>query len=709
MSRYVYADEEPQGRYVFVDDTPTVVKAGNALNDIPRQVGLTARYGLEGLGQALQVGTEPIRYLMDKVTPEREQTLSGLVTGEKKPKSLPLSMVASNVADWIGLPKPQNATERVVGDATRLVAGGGGVMGLSGALSRSASGVTQNVLQSLASNPMQQTSAAVGAGLAGGSSREAGGGDLQQAGSALLGGVAGGLVPGLVNAGTSAVRGVVGKMTQTPAQIDQRLNVVFERAGMDYSQVPERVRQSLRTEAASAIAAGRDLNPQALGRLADFKALNVTPTKGMVTLDPVQITREQNLAKIGANSADGQLQGLARTQNENNQRFIQVLNEGGANRGDAMSAGQRAINSIQAQDDALKSAVSERYTAARAMPGADIPLNRSAVVNSVFDALAKENKMAYLPESISNTLNTVSQGVIERNGQRFEVPFTANVLDNLLTDIATAQRGTQDGNVKAALKIARDAITATPIQPVKNTFGGNQLVTDAGAQFLRAKDAQAGQYMDALNEARKAAAQRFGWQESSRPVEAALGGAQPDDFVKRFVIGGKLSDVQALKNTVDIAPLKDAVVGYLKDRALSGAADEVGKFSQSAFNKAIRDIGKEKMATLFSQEELDQLQRLGRVASYAQAQPIGSAVNNSNSGALMLGRGLDVLNQIPILGPNIAPAIKNIEVGIQQRAAQNVGKGLLAPQQQISPRAGLLAPVTAYSGGLLAPPMVNDR
>ena len=29
--------------------------------DIPRQVGLTARYGIEGLGQAAGVVTEPIR------------------------------------------------------------------------------------------------------------------------------------------------------------------------------------------------------------------------------------------------------------------------------------------------------------------------------------------------------------------------------------------------------------------------------------------------------------------------------------------------------------------------------------------------------------------------------------------------------------------------------------------------------------------------
>lgn len=703
MSRYVYADEEPKGRYVFVDDTPTVVKAGNALNDIPRQIGLTARYGLEGLGQALQVGTEPIRYLMDKVTPEREQTLSGLVTGEKKPKSLPLSMVASNVADWVGLPKPQNATERVVGDATRLVAGGGGVMGLSGALSRGASGITQNVLQSLASNPMQQTSAAVGAGLAGGSSREAGGGDLQQAGSALLGGVAGGLVPGLVNAGTSAVRGVVGKMTQTPAQIDQRLNVVFERAGMDYSQVPERVRQSLRTEAASAIAAGRDLNPQALGRLADFKALNVTPTKGMVTLDPVQITREQNLAKFGANSADGQLQGLARTQNENNQRFIQVLNEGGANRGNVDAAGNLVVGSVTGRRDALRNAEQAVWNEAKNLPGYKQPIS-SGVISDINFALGDEGLMPFMNPTISRYMEAFQTGQ----------PFTPQAYRNLQSMLSNEiQKG---GNEGAAARLARNVLEQSDLRPAGFADAGNALTTPRMAAGMRAADQGANEAIDAVNRARSATRAAYAYEESSPLVRSVLSDGATNDpqrIADRFVIGGtarEAADVAQQVGPQGLQEIKNALVAHLKEKALNRGADEVGKFSQSAYNKALQELSRGgKLELFFSPEEIAQLQRLGRVTSYAQAQPIGSAVNNSNSGALLLGRGIDALDKMPFIGPMVAPALKNIDVSIQQRAAQNVGKGLLAPQQPISPRAGLLAPVTAYSGGLLAPPMVNDR
>ena len=93
-------------------------RAGDAIMDIPRQVGLTARYGIEGLGQAAGVVTEPIR--------------QGLNVGLRAiglPEAAPTGQVLSSAADAIGLPQPQNENERVVGDVARMMASSGGVMG----------------------------------------------------------------------------------------------------------------------------------------------------------------------------------------------------------------------------------------------------------------------------------------------------------------------------------------------------------------------------------------------------------------------------------------------------------------------------------------------------------------------------------------------------------------------------------------------------
>lgn len=685
--------EGPWSHYVATEADPAAVRAGSALNDIPRQLGLTARYGLEGLANTAQVITEPLRYLTDRATG---------MTGRTKP----LGALATQAADALGLPSPENANERVIGDATRLVAGAGGLAGSASAAAK-LPGMVGTVMGGLAANPAAQLTSAGGAGLAGGASREAGGSALEQGGAALIGGVAGGLVPGAAQAVGNVARRAL-TPTLSPQQLDVQLSSVLEKAGADYSQIPENVRRSLRAELASSLQAGKELDPEAVRRLADFRTVGAVPTRGMVSQNPVQITREQNLAKMAANSADDQLHGLPLMQNQNNQTLIRNLNDAGASRGDPFAAGQQAIGSIAARDAAEQARVTGLYNTARAMPGGNTPLDRTPVVNGIYDALARENKMAFLPPEVSNMLNTISKGTIRVEGREFQVPFDANALDNLMTTIATAQRGTQDGNVKAALAIARRAIDEAAISPIKNNARvvGNPLVTEQTAAALRGADAEAPAFMKALNEARSAARGRFGWQESSRPVEAALGGAAPDTFVKKFVLGGTLDDAQAVAREAPTAAMKDAIVAHLKEKALSGSADEVGKFSQAAYNKALNAIGDRKLSVFFSPEELTQLRAVGRVASYIQAQPVGSAVNNSNSGALILGRGMDAINsvagKIPFGRAAIIDPLRSINLSVSQRQAQNVVPGLLAPVERPPMAPSLLLPGVAAAGGLLS-------
>ena len=256
-----------------------------------------------------------------------------------------------------------------------------------------------------------------------------------------------------------------------------------------------------------------------------------------------------------------------------------------------------------------------------------------------------------------------------------------------------------------ALSTVRRALDETPLMSAPQVNPGNMPAVPGTVPPSPATLGQ--ESIDAFNQARQAARQRFGWQESARPIEAALNGAQPDDFVQKFGIRGTVADASALAQNAPTAEVKNAILAHLKDKALNGSADEVGKFSQSAYNKALNQIGDRKLALFFSPEELQQVRMLGRVASYMQNQPVGSAVNNSNSGALLLGKGIDVLNQIPVLGPLAGPALQNINVSLQQRAAQNVLPGLLAAQPRQPMTSGLLAPAAAFSGGLLAPPVAN--
>lgn len=655
--------------------------AGKSLNrglsDIPRQLGLTARYALEGPAQAAQVFTEPVAGLM---------RWAGIPTR-------PLGEIASGAADAIGLPKPETSQERVVGDATRLLAGTGGMLGASRAIAQ-LPGMVGTVGAGMAANPTAQLTSATGAGTMGGLSREGGGSELQQAGAALIGGVAGSMVPGAANAAVNAGKRLFNRLT--PQQMDVQISQVLQRAGMDYSQVPERARQSLRTQMQDALRAGQELDPAAVRRLAEFHTIGATPTRGMVTQDPVRITQEMNLAKMGANAGDDGLQGLARVQNQNNTRLINVMNEAGANRGDAFAAGQGAIGAIQAQDEALAGRVSNLYQQARDTSGRSAQLDGAAFTRAANQMLDEGLLGGALPPDVANHMNRIARG---------EVPFDVNYAEQLKTRIAALQRATNDGSARMALGMVRRALDETPLMSAPQVNPGN---LPAVPGTVPPSPMQLGQEsINAFNEARNAARQRFGWQESARPIEAALNGAQPDKFVENFVIRGSVADASAVARNAPTEEVKNAILAHLKEKALGGAADEVGKFSQSAYNKALNQIGDRKLSLFFSPEELNQLRIVGRVASYMQNQPVGSAVNNSNSGALLLGKGIDLLNKLPGGQTFLGQPLQNINVSIQQRAAQNVLPGLLATQPRPPMTSGLLAPAAAFSGGLLSPPVAN--
>jgi hypothetical protein len=127
-------------------------------------------------------------------------------------------------------------------------------------------------------------------------------------------------------------------------------------------------------------------------------------------------------------------------------------------------------------------------------------------------------------------------------------------------------------------------------------------------------------------------------------------GVEPDQFFQKFVVGSGASaaDVRKLSAELDKGSqqaLKQAIARHLKDKGTSNT-DDITKFSDAAYRQALRDIGDDKLAVFFSREELAQLKAIGDAAKYMRAQPAGSAVNNSNSGALMMARGYEFLDRM---------------------------------------------------------------
>lgn len=680
-------------RLVKWDEPSSTVKAGNALNSIPRQIGLTARYALEGIGQTADLFNEPFRGLMSMGLPDR---------ANGAPKSVPISASATKLADFIGLPSPETAQERVVGDASRLVAGAAS-MGGAGKMVSALPGIPSmvgKVGEFLSSNLPQQFASAAGAGLASGASREAGGNPAMQAVAGVVGGIAGGSVPGAANSLKHGFMGMVNKMT--PQQMDAHLSLVFNRAGQDYSEVPEAVRQSLRQELASALQAGRELDPAAVTRLADFKTVGATPTRGAVTQNPVLITREMNLAKMGANTGDEALQGLALVQNRNNSTFIRNLNEQGAGRGNLQAAGEAVTQAVTGRQAALRGSEKAAWEAAKNSPGYTQPIEAN-VISRINGALGDEGLMPFLNPTISKYMEAFQRGQ----------PFTPQAYKNLQSMLSNEM--SRGGNEAAAAGLARRVLEGTELRPITNPGGidfKNLPTTAATAAAMRAADAAPGQAIDAVNRARAATRAAYAFEDSSPLVRSVLAegaASDPMRIAQRYVVGGTPNEAKTLFDSVDSmgrAAIKDAIVAHLKEKALNGASDELGKFSQSMYNKALKQIGDAKLGLFFSPEEVSQLKAVGRVAGYTQVQPVGSAVNNSNSGALLLGRGYDLLkglsSKIPFGNAIVVDPLRNIEVGIKTAQAMKVAPGLLAPVETAPFGARLLFPAAA-AGSAVAP------
>ncbi|MGN1057178.1 MAG: hypothetical protein ACI4QS_10755 [Comamonas sp.] len=141
------------------------------LKQVGRQLGLTVRHGIEGLGQAADVVTEAVAGPMRAVGIPTKST----------------SQLAAGAADWMGLPKPETAQERVVGDAARMVAGAGGFMGAGAGATKA--GMT-TLGKFFSANPAAQVVSAASSGAAGGVARESGAGATGQTLAALAGAMA---------------------------------------------------------------------------------------------------------------------------------------------------------------------------------------------------------------------------------------------------------------------------------------------------------------------------------------------------------------------------------------------------------------------------------------------------------------------------------------------------------------------------------------
>jgi hypothetical protein len=645
-----YAVEGPWDDYAPKKQQPASVTLGATLREIPRQFGLTARYGMEAFGQT----------------------------------ALP---------NILGLPQPQGANERVIGDASRLLIGAGGMAKGAQVLSKAASPIVSGIGSMLEANTAGQAAGAVGAGVAGGSVREAGGGPTEQFVASVLGGVAtpfaaGSAIRGAKSA-TNAVRSVV-----APKDIQAAVTVELQRAGIDWKALSQEAQAKIVKDAAKAIQSGEPIDRAALARLADYRNIGARPLVGDITQNPRDVTYQRNLSKTQANTPPVPgAPDLPSIENQNARTVLSTLEGVEKSPLDAYATGARVQTTLTGKDAAMKSAESALYREARDGAGRSIPLDRQAFVDGAFANLARDNKAPFLPGEIQTILNNISKGEMSlgMHGPKVPVPFDVNTIDSLKTVLATASRNTRDGNVKSAIAAVRDALEGAQPSATRNATGSTLPI--AGAQGARlagadaARDAISAEALGRFDAARSAARQRRVWQESAPFIEEALEGADPIKYTQKHVINAEYANLQKLRSELkndpeSVAAVRKQLVSYIMER---GKADsDTVKFSSAGMKGAIDQLGERKLRLFFDAKEIQQIKSAINVARYSQSQPIGSAVNNSNSAAMLIGRMMSALlnagSAAPVAGPLIAQPLQRAVVSVQGASAARVPNALLMPQ-----------------------------
>lgn len=674
------------------------------ISDAPTQLGLGARGILKGLGNAADFVTSPVRGALNKAIASTQADVNRFrAPADRDPLFQFAPISGDRLADDIGLPKPRNSGERIAGDAVGALAGGVLPIGLGAQLASRATGAAQGVGRALMANPVSQLTSAAAGGAAGSYTRETGGDERSQ----LLASLAGGIAAPLAMAGgqrlvQGAARSVAGRAAPTAMQIDVTINNALQDSGVNLSSLPSEVAAGLRKDVADAFKISDNLSPDAVRRLADYRLTGATPTRAGLTMDVADITRQRNLAKLGANSQDPAAQALARAQNENNMQLTNKLNELGASTADdQISGAQKIMGGLKSRDDRIKALINQSYDAARSTTGRSAALDPEAFAGRANQLLDENLLGGKVPSDVRNLLdkkwtNVISDGQPAAEGAAAapSAGLTVDTAEQIKTRLAALQRSSTDPAERKALGLVRSALDDTPLLP------GQEIGQDS---------------IDAFNQARNLNRKWMGIVEKTPALQAVRDGAEPDKFVEQFIVGrGKdasVMDVAKLKSSIKNNPeamgaVKEQIAAYLKSQAKGGAADELANFSQSGYNKALRAIGDRKLNLFFAPDEINQLKALGRVAAYEQVQPAGSAVNNSNTAAGMASLidrivSSPLINKIPFGKQVVGDPLQNILISAQAGNALNAPRNLVAPGAAAQGRVPL--PPWAVSPNILIP------
>lgn len=510
---------------------------------------------------------------------------------------------------------------------------------------------------------------------------------MQKVGQAASGAFGGALFTPIAGKITDAVAPVIKRIAakfQDPEilgarasfETDFAIKKAMAEMGLTAESVNPDVFAKLRTQVLDSFKQGQKLDAGAALRKMDFDAQGVPALRGQITRDPLQYSRDMNLRAI-----DGVGEPINNLLVEQNRKIgTDLAKFGGKAAAEPFQAGAMFTGTLQKLDDRLSGEVSRAYKNARNSSAKDwdVPMQGlSQDVQGVIDNFGIGAEKNAIPTAIATKLKQF--GILADETMTQRKVFNYEEADKLLKQINAHAQGGSNASL--------DALRAS----VKKS------ILEGGGEG------------DPFTTARKMAASRFSLLEAVPALDAVVQGkVAPDDFVSKFIVGGKVNDLKKLAEVLPSEALDEArkqISAVILKGAFgnNAAGDKLAR--PDGLQSALKAIGQDKLKVFFSPDELSELNRLVRVTTYANQEPAWSAVSKGSNvgGALTnqlgslagLGRGLSM--SAPVLG-----AITN--AGRVSGALSNaVPKTANLTPQEIARMHQLLTAGSVGVGGLLAP------
>lgn len=475
------------------------------------------------------------------------------------------------------------------------------------------------------------------------------------------------------------VKKIVAKMSdpavlgaRSSLQTDIAIRKAMEDAGISSQNVPQQVMDKLRQEVLDSMKQGQKFDASARLRQMDFEAEKVPALRGQITRDPAQYSRDMNVRGI-----EGVGEPVAQRLQAQNQAITQGLaGFGGPKAAEKFQAGEQMTQALSKLDEQLSGNVRRAYQNARASAGKDwdVPMQGLAQdVAGVIDDFGVGAEKNAVPSAIVSRLK--SFGVVADDGMKQRKVFNYEEADKLLKQI-----NAHDDGQNASIGALRAAV--------------KKAILEGGGEG------------DPFAPARKLAAERFQLLDAIPALDAVVKGkAAPDDFVQKFIIGGKVKDLQKLKSVLPddtLAEAKKQIAQVIYEGAFKGNATGDKMASPAGLQQAMKTIGTDKLKVFFTQAEIDKLNRLTRITAYANTEPAwGTVARGGNPGGVLLGG----VARLAGAGSKVLPLVSPLQAGMRANSALNtsIPKTANLSPEEVANLARLLNVAGVGAGALSTP------